>query len=255
MATTTTTATTLTELYTTTTYSKEDPTDLSIDIAKIRPVTLSEQCLQSLAPRWRDCPCCQEALNRQAVQMQCCDTIFHQSCIREFAWYKAQTLTVTGELAVEFACPWCRSVLNVGPLEIAIFLEEIQTDIALKFGEHLDKYLAQLSLLSLGARAGVLRLASDYLAMKGRLTRAIRLPSKVAGVRSLLQDSPKALEAFDWLCKERESSFAALVEWKDWLVYEEDLTDVEDLIEVATIYGYGRDRFLPRITMRLKGEE
>lgn len=119
----------------------------------------------------------------------------------------------------------------------------------------LDRWLEELSKLNSIARLKFTRLAADYKELPGALTRAIRLPAKTAVVRSLCLSCPEALEAFDLLYKERQSSFNALLEWKEWLTHDEDLENQTNLIDADTIYEHGPERFTPRIVKRLQTEK
>lgn len=226
--------------------------DLSPDLVKIRPIYLEDDHLEELATRWRECCCCREPLNEQAVQIECCGTMYHVHCVRNFAKSKALVLKETGERLSDFFCPWCNTVLNCRPSDVWAFLDESAIEDVLEVGEHLDQWLASLSKLTKDARGKFMNLAADYESLVGDPSAAVRLPAKVYAVRKLCQSEPSALKAFDTLYKERRSSFDALLAWKEWLAWDDDLEREADLINAETMFGHGPNRFVPRIVERLR---
>lgn len=171
-------------------------------LVMIRPINLLECHIESLAPRWRDCSCCQEPLTKLAVQMQCCDTIFHLECLRDFAGYRAQAEYEKGVQPAQFACPWCRATLDAPAAEVAAFLSETPSK-AVEMAGDLDRWLSHLSKLNAEARVEFMQLIAEYQEMRGALVRATRLPAKIAKARKLCHGSPDALEASGLLYKER----------------------------------------------------
>lgn len=240
---------------TTTTTSDLDILDLSPDLFKIRAIYLDNTHIQQLAPRWRSCSCCYEPLKGQAVQMGCCDTIFHRQCLQDFARQKAGTYDERGDRSATISCPWCRTTLECRPADIWAILQQDNVDTVLEVGKHLDEFLKELSKLDSIARVKFMNLVKDYEEMSGELVRAVRLPAKVSAARRSCLGSPEALKAFDLLYKERQSSFDALLEWREWLVYDDDLENQTDLVDADTMYGHGPDKFMPRIVERLRKEE
>lgn len=204
----------------TTKMSDLDLLDLSSDLFKIRPIYLRDTHIQQLAPRWRSCCCCRESLEKQVVQMKCCDTIYHTRCLRDFAKCKALVLKEGGGQSVDFFCPWCSTTLNCKPCEVWAFLQEPSICAVLEVGEHLDTWLAYLSELDAIARVKFMTLAREHDEIVGDLVRAVRLPAKVYAVRRLCQGSPTAQRAFEMLYRGRQSSFNTLLEWQEWLTRE-----------------------------------
>lgn len=228
--------------------------DFSPDLVKIRPIQLLGRHIQELAPRWRTCCCCREEMDKQAVQLACCDTIYHIHCIRSFARSKALDDEETKNRPSIFFCPWCSTILDCRPSDIWAFLQEPATTVALRVGEHIDQWLALLSKLRGDVREKFMGVAEEYEKVVGNPKAAAQLPAKIHSVRKICQNEPSALQAFDALYKERRSSFGALLEWREWLIWDSDLEEATDLVYADTMYGHGPNRFTPRIVKRLHNE-
>lgn len=226
--------------------------DLSPDLVKIRPIHLTEDHVEQLAHGWRFCSCCHEPLEQQSVQMSCCDIVYHVHCLRGFAKYKA--LQETGESPADFFCPWCNVTLNCRSSDVWVFLDEFAVSAVLQTGQHLDKWLRCLSTLSDVARWEFICYAEEYKRLVGNPKGSMQLPAANHAIRKLCQGRPAALAAFETLCKERELSFEALLEWERWLIRNDDLENQRDLIDAETVYGSGPNRFVPRIIGRLRKE-
>lgn len=226
--------------------------DLSPDLMKIRPIRLTEDHVEQLAQEWRSCCCCHESLERQAVQMCCCDTIYHVHCLRGFAKYKA--LQETRENPAEFFCPWCNITLGCRPSDVWVFLDEYTVSAVLETGRHLDNWLTYLSKLDSLARWEFICYAEEHIRLMGNPKGSMQLPAAIHAIRKLCQNQPAAMEALETLYEERRTSFEALLEWERWLTCDGDLENQTELINAETIYGHGPNRFVPRIVGRLRRE-